>query len=263
LSVDVLTSLILKEANMPFSTLMYHEIRELSDFNPAHPSHIDVNQNYKDILPPVLFVTLDKFKEQMSYLYNNNYHTLTLEEVRRFYYDHIPLPEKSILLTFDDCYQSIKQYAYPILKEYGFHAVAFVVTNWLHKEAKEFTPDRSVCLTEQDLTTMMDVFEYANHTDSFHIRYDAVTSCLMTESDETFYEDLTKCNKKEIIQAKDVFAYPFGLYEERNTALLKSKGFKLAFTSEPGNDDKNSNPLLLKRNVVPYFIDLDNFVKIL
>ncbi len=58
-----------------------------------------------------------------------NYHTLTLAEVKDFYFQQQPLPEKSVL-TFDDCYQSMKEYAYPLLKEAGFKATAFVVTGW-------------------------------------------------------------------------------------------------------------------------------------
>ena len=61
-----------------FSTIMYHEIREKKDFNPDHQSTIDVNQGYEDILPSPLFVTLENFKEQMAYLYENQFHTLNI-----------------------------------------------------------------------------------------------------------------------------------------------------------------------------------------
>src|SRR5690606_3783431 len=130
---------------------------------------IDVKQGYEDILPSPLFVTLKNFKEQMAYLYENGFHTLSLDEVKN-YYQGKSLPEKSVLLTFDDCYQSMKKYAYPLLKQYGFHAVSFVVTSWLHDEPKEYNPEKSVCLTKVDLAEMEDVFEYANHTDSLHQR---------------------------------------------------------------------------------------------
>jgi hypothetical protein len=116
---------------------------------------------------------------------------------------------------------------------------------------------------ESELADIIDIFEFANHTHSFHKRLDATTSHLMVTSDEEFAVDLDICNEKSYIQAKDVFAYPFGLYEERNIALLRSKGFQLAFTSQNGLNDDNTNPLLLKRNAIPYFIELEDFEKII
>ena len=76
---------------------------------------------------------------------------------------------------------------------------------------------------------MTDVFQYANHTNAFHQRTDEKTSMMMATSDEEFSKDLDKCN--EYVQVKDVFAFPFGLYNERNVNLLKEKGFTLAFTT--------------------------------
>jgi peptidoglycan/xylan/chitin deacetylase (PgdA/CDA1 family) len=245
---------------MSFSTLMYHEIRKEEEFNPEHPSYIDVGQAYDDILPSPLFVTLEHFEEQMAYLHEHKYHTLTLDEVKNYYQGNA-IPEKSVLLTFDDCFQSIKKYAYPILKKYDFHAVAFVVTSWLHDTAKNYNPEKSVCMTKGDLADLTDVFEYANHTNSFHQRINQTTSMMMEASDEEFSNDLDICN--EYVQIKDVFAYPFGLFNERNISLLKNKGFILAFTTEPGHNNEQTDPLRLKRNAVPYFMVLETFKKII
>ena len=84
---------------------------------------------------------------------------------------------------------------------------------------------------------------------------------MMEASDEAFAKDLDLCN--EYVQVKDVFAYPFGLFNERNVSLLRSKGFLLAFTTETGFNNEQTDPLQLKRNVVPYFIHLDMFKKMI
>ncbi|MBD8069094.1 polysaccharide deacetylase family protein [Bacillus sp. PS06] len=246
---------------MSFSALMYHELREPGEFNPNHPSHIDVKQDYDDILPSPLFTTVEQFEEQMAYLHNHQYHTLSLDEVKAYYYQGESIPEKSVLLTFDDCFQSMKKYAYPILKKYDMHAVAFVVSGWLHEKDQEFNPDMSICLTKQDLVEMDDVFEYANHTDSFHQRTNEATSLMMEASDEAFSHDLDICN--QVVSVKDVFAYPFGLFEERNVTLLRKKGFQLAFTCEKGHNSSFTDPLLLKRNTVTYFLNLEGFKRII
>ncbi len=247
---------------MSFAALMYHEIRESHTLHPGQPSPIDVKQAYQDLLPAPLFVTLENFRAQMEYLFKNGYHTLTLEEVIDYYYRDKELPAKSVLLTFDDCYQSIRQYAYPILKEYSFHAVAFVVTGWLHSAPKTFQPEKSVCMSEAELAGMRDVFEYANHTDQFHTR-SGEASAMMLRDDQAFSEDLDLCSAHSIIRAKTVFAYPFGFFTDRNVALLRNKGFHLAFTSENGRNDKAMDPLLLNRNAIPYFMEFTEFQNIL
>ncbi|MGO2853715.1 MAG: polysaccharide deacetylase family protein, partial [Tetragenococcus koreensis] len=108
---------------MGFHTLMYHEIREKGTFDTQNPSPILVKQSYEDALPTKLFCDFTDFKAQMDFLEKENYHTLTLQEIKDFYQKGKDLPEKSVLLTFDDAYQSIYKYAYPILQQKNFHAV--------------------------------------------------------------------------------------------------------------------------------------------
>lgn len=244
---------------MSFATLMYHEIRESRSIRPGQPSPIDVRQDYEDNLPPPLFVTLENFQEQMEYLFENKYHTLTLAEIIDYYYNGAVLPEKSVLLTFDDCYQSIGLYAYPVLKKYQFHAVAFVVTGWLNAQQMPFNPEISRCLTEEDLWKMADVFEYANHTDQYHTRTGNAVSKMMEADDQDLLADLNRCNASPIVRAKDIFAYPFGLYHDRNVDFLRNTGYRLAFTSEGGKNNRDTDPLLLKRNAIPYFMELETF----
>lgn len=248
---------------MSFATLVYHEIRESVIFDPALSHPIVVQQDYEDNLPAPLFVTLENFTMQLEYLYENHYHTLTLEELRNYYYKNGVLPEKSVLLTFDDCYQSLALYAYPLLKKYGFHGIAFVVTGWLNHNASLFWPDKSICLTPKELLEMKDVFEYANHTHLFHTRLNPQTSRMMTASSLELSTDLDQCNSNPLLDAQDTFAYPFGLYNEQNTALLKKKGFRLAFTTKGGLNNRDCDPLLLNRTVIPYFMDLAAFQKTL
>lgn len=248
---------------MSFSTLMYHEIRDEADLNPDAPSPIKVHQDYHDLLPKVLFVTLKNFETQMTYLKDHGYHTLSLEEVTDFYYKNKSLPDKSVLLTFDDCYQSLYHYAYPILQKHGFKAVAFVTTGWLNGEAAPFDPSQSICLSANELDLMSDVFDFANHTDLFHTRTSLESTVLMTSDDLAFAQDLDRCNNHPVIHAQEVFAYPFGLYTTKNVETLKAKGFKLAFTSAGGRNVSTTDPLLLNRNVVPHFMPLDGFIGIL
>jgi peptidoglycan/xylan/chitin deacetylase (PgdA/CDA1 family) len=238
---------------------MYHEIIKKDDFDINNHSQIVVNQGYQDVLPKPLFVFLEEFEAQMQYLYENGYHTLKLQEVVDFFYNGKPLPEKSLLLTFDDLYQSVLRYAYPILKRYQFHAVGFVVLDWLFDETKSYSNTQSICLSKEEIETMRDVFEYANHTNSLHTRKDGLTT-LQTVDEATFCEDIGAC--EDYVDTKKVFAYPFGIFTEEVVQYLKKMGFLLAFTTDGGQNDQETNPLRLRRNGVFLDFGLNKFKEI-
>lgn len=242
-----------------FNVLMYHEIVKKNDFDYAGYKGIKVQQDYKDVLPPVLFAYLENFEEQMKYLYDEGYVTLSLKDVIDYYYNGKVLPEKSVLITFDDLYKSVPLYAYPILKKYNFHAVGFIVKDWIFDEVQNDLNNQSVCLSMEELDQMKDVFEYANHTKALHTRKDNITALLSVDKD-TFIKDIEDCEK--YVNSKHVFAYPFGAYREENIEWLKEIGFLLAFTSQGGVNTKETNPYKLHRNGVLLDYDIEKFKNI-
>ena len=69
------------------------------------------------------------FRDQMDYLYKNNYNTITFTELLEYMNNGTKLPEKSIILTFDDGWKDQYDNAFPLLKKYGFTATFFIITN--------------------------------------------------------------------------------------------------------------------------------------
>lgn len=243
-----------------FNVLMYHEIINKEDFDYEKYRGIKIKQDYNDILPPVLFCYLENFEIQMKYLFDQGYVTLTLKDVIDYYYNKKALPEKSILITFDDMYKSVLVFAYPILKQYGFRCVGFVVRDWLFDESKEYSVTESVCLSIDELGQMTDVFEYANHTQSLHTRNSGI-GALETIDKALFLDDLMCC--EQFVTTQSVFAYPFGIYSDSNVVWLKEAEFLLAFTSEEGLNTKDTNPYKLHRNGVLLNYDIEKFKTII
>lgn len=242
---------------MTFNVLMYHEFRERGDVDVLNPSTISVAQNYQDALPRVLFSYIDNFKVQMNFLKSEGYHTLTLQEIKDFYEKGIQLPEKSVLITFDDAFQSVHKYAYPILKELQFHAVGFVVLGWLAQEKKMFDPTVSIVMSKQELEEMKDVFEFANHTTNLHKRYSDGTTEMQLTSLQELKEDLERCG--EYVTYPDVFAYPFGIFASEDTERLAEVGIHYAFTTVSGMNTKSTPVLELHRDTVMLDCTLEKF----
>ena len=79
-------------------------------------------------------ITEQGFREQMAYLKRAGYRPLSLREVADIAAGRSRLPDKPVMLTFDDGLQSFRRTALPVLEEYGYPAVLSVVTGWLDGE---------------------------------------------------------------------------------------------------------------------------------
>ncbi len=204
-------------------------------------------------------VTLEDFEAQMKYLYENNFHTVTLDELEAFLYYGIELPEKSIMIQFDDGYYSNIARAYPILKKYNFKAQIFLITTVVHKKQVEFDPSRFTWIAEESLDAVRDVFEFGSHTNDMHrLEYDGHTGLMLFDED-TIKQDLLKSFR---ITDKRALAYPRGQFKKSNMPILKDLGVKMAFTVKSGYVNKYSNPYELNRNIIYNITDIESFIKI-
>ncbi|MGE5602091.1 MAG: polysaccharide deacetylase family protein [Nitrososphaerales archaeon] len=82
-----------------------------------------------DIYRRDLSVTPERFAEQMRYLRDAGYSTITLDDLLYALAQGRPLPPKPIILTFDDGYADNYENAFPILREYGFVGTFFLMTD--------------------------------------------------------------------------------------------------------------------------------------
>ena len=88
-----------------------------------------------EALSPAYAVTPTNFLRQMDWLRNHGYRFVGVDDVLASRDGRRPLPEKAILVTFDDAYRSIYVHAWPVLRMFRIPAVVNVVGNWL--EAKD------------------------------------------------------------------------------------------------------------------------------
>ncbi len=109
---------IQRTARVPI--LMYHRITDL----PENASASD--RDYK--IPPA------QFEEQLRYLRDNGYQSIRLYDLTRFLQGGDPLPEKAVILTFDDGYRDNAVSAFPLLQKYGFTATFFINTQPINDE---------------------------------------------------------------------------------------------------------------------------------
>ncbi|GMG95364.1 polysaccharide deacetylase family protein [Tepidimicrobium xylanilyticum] len=227
-----------KRKAIKIPVLMYHHLLKQEDIEKYNWSN---NTN---------IISVEAFQEQMDYLYENDFYTATLDELRSFLDGEITLPEKTVVITFDDGYLSNALYAYPILKNYNFRGTIFMLGYRVNDVQAPFDPSTTQSISIYEAYKYEDVFDYESHTYALHDEDENGGKLLISSDKNLILEDLKK--SKELLNAK-YFAYPFGKYDENTIEYLKETGYEMAFTIKPGYITKESDKYELPRfNISPH-----------
>jgi peptidoglycan/xylan/chitin deacetylase (PgdA/CDA1 family) len=100
---------------------------------PADTGHLVVLMYHRFDAGGVISTPFSDFKRQMEYLQSEDYHFVTLDEVRRHLKEGRPFPAKSVLVTIDDGYESTYTHAFPYLKKNDIPWVLYVYTEAIEK----------------------------------------------------------------------------------------------------------------------------------
>lgn len=197
-----------------------------------------------------VIISPEKLRTQLKYIKDQGYITLTMSELKNYLLNNSPIPNKSILITFDDGYMDNYLNAFPILKELNMNATIFCITSNLNG---------SYYLSKEAIKEMSDYgIDIESHTVS-HQKLDKMTY-------EKQLEELKESKKTlESITGKtvDSLAYPFGNFNDDSVKAAENAGYSLAFTTNRGLADRNDNPLKLDRIYVSSKYDMNTFKEIL
>lgn len=186
-----------------------------------------------------LSVSPEQFDRQMAYLAQQGYHTISPDQLMAHLNYGRRLPDKPILITFDDGYLDNYVYAYPIMKKYGFTGIIFIITNLVGHDSRYLN-------WPQIREMKNNGFLFGSHTLSH--------AALTKVSDEQLWRELIESRqqiKKHLGQYPKYFAYPTGAYNRKVEKMTKQAGYAAAFTIRYGQAGVNSDPYALER--IPVF----------
>ena len=223
----------------------------------------DINLTSDNIGIPVLYyhsvnknadnevtITPDALEKQLNYIHDNNYVTITIKELYEHLKNAAPIPEKSILITFDDGYMNNYTEAFPMLKKLNMKATIFCVGNSL---------DGSYYLSEDALKEMSDYgIDIQCHTVN-HVHLDTLSYEEQLSELRHSKEIIEKITGKEVLSV----AYPFGDYNSESIKAAKEAGYKLAFTTHLGLSDRNDDIYALDRIYISSYYNMDTFKQLL
>jgi peptidoglycan/xylan/chitin deacetylase (PgdA/CDA1 family) len=203
-----------------------------------------------------MVVSAAKFEAQMTWLSENGYQVVRLADMLDFLAGKRGLPDRAVVLTFDDGYESVYRLAFPVLKKLGMPASVFVYTDFLGGgDALTWSQ-----LREMQASGLIDVQSHSkSHRNLIERRAD--------ESDERYRAavDAEMRQPKELLERRlpplqvRHLAYPFG---DANALVADSAarhGFDLAVTVVPGGNAFYAQPLMLRRSMIFGDMSLDTF----
>lgn len=178
------------------------------------------------------------FEAQMDELAAQGYETISLLDFLRAKKGKQTLPEKPVIVTFDDGYSDNYTEMLPLMEARGMKATVFMVTNDI---------GRPGYLTWEHLLDMQERgVEIGSHT----ANHRPLTDMTLAEArDEVRLSKLIM----EWHNVKTVFtlSYPNGAYDDPLPGILKEEEYLAAVTGDPGLNTFETNPYLLQRTNIP------------
>ena len=191
-------------------------------------------------------ISPDKLKEDLLWLKNHGYESVFVSDLIDFCEGKKDLPQKPVVITFDDGHYNNYYYAKPIFEELKFKATINIVGTYseFSTTSGDFDNPNYSHLTWGEIKALQqnEFFEIGNHTYNMHNLKPRYGIGKKTEEDfETYKENLTKdvtklenCFKDKCGFTTKIFAYPFGKYSEESYEILSGLGFKAFLTCNEG-----------------------------
>lgn len=216
---------------MGITVLMYHAISKTKEANKYTLKEKD-------------------FQSHIKFLCANNYKSILVDE----YYQSLlnpslKIPEKSVVITFDDGHESNYTIALPILKKHNFKATFFITTDWIGK---------SGYMTSKQLEKLKE--------EGMSIQSHAKTHFFLDEmSIDNIYEELEQSKKviENILNEKVAFlSFPGGRYNGNVIKCAKELGYHAFFSSLPFSIKRFGDVFLIGRYGMKYSFGEINYKKL-
>ncbi|MCL2416238.1 MAG: polysaccharide deacetylase family protein [Defluviitaleaceae bacterium] len=190
-------------------------------------------------------ITAEEFETDLIYLRDNGYTAITMQDVIDFVEHGKALPDRPILITFDDGRAATTDQLIPLLKKYDAKAMLAIIgyeTDHYTELSKEQTHiKRHPHLTWQDVQKALEsgMVEIQSHTHNLHGKTGAGRLCNESKDDyrARLTADLNKFNqalKEHTGQTANTLVYPYGIFSDCTDSFLEDVGYVASMTASEG-----------------------------
>ena len=179
-------------------------------------------------------IRVEEFESDLIALKRENFEPVFLQDLIDFVYNGISLPEKPVVITFDDGASDFYKYAFPLLKEHNMKAVMAIIGYTADEYSKDIEQNKYAVpnLTWDQLRELKDsgLVEIQSHSYDMHRGIGAAKK--RGESIDSYrariFKDTAKFNERilsELGHEPTAFIFPFGNKSESSNDILKENGF--------------------------------------
>ncbi|MFG2122388.1 polysaccharide deacetylase family protein [Streptomyces sp. NPDC048710] len=205
-----------------------------------------------------LSVAPEAFAEQMALIGDLGLTPVTTADLAARWRSGRPLPERPVLITFDDGYEGIHRHALPVLAKHGFPATLFVSTGWI-RGAYDTGGSLDAMLDWQQVRDLADTgVEIGGHSHS-HPQLDQLDDAGLRAELVRSTEIVTG----ELGARPVSFAYPYGYSSRRVRTAVREAGYAQALAVGNGLARRRQGPYALQRVTVRRGTDVEEFERLL
>lgn len=185
-------------------------------------------------------ISPEEFRDDMEYIKKMGWESIGVLDLIAWQKGEFEMPDQPVMITFDDGFKSIIEYAEPVLEEMGYKAVVAVIGSLCEKSTDDEYPSEWDYMNWDDTKTLSErgtvelqchswdmhsgnrgagcARKWGESIDDYRLRLSSDLSCFITEFTK---RDIEFCYS---------IAYPYGAYDEDTLAVIKDMGFQAAFT---------------------------------
>jgi peptidoglycan/xylan/chitin deacetylase (PgdA/CDA1 family) len=164
----------------------------------------------------------------MRYLYAFGYNVINIDRALTLLQEKDEIPAKTVVLTFDDGFESFYYNAYPLLKKFNFPAIVYLVSRYIGAKASWLDFDRGEAPLMQK-KHLLELHKKGIDFGAHSVSHKRLTHLKPSEQDQEIYEskkDLENIFGQEIKH----FCYPYGDYNLQVMERVRKAGFHSAVT---------------------------------
>ena len=232
-----------RPAAAPVPILMYHEVSSA-----PHPAF----RRYT--------VTARAFRRQMQWLADSGYRSIDMDTLVRARQGLISLPDRPVVLTFDDGFRSCGEHALPVLREHGFTAIFYLVSGLMGETSRWLLPELGIELPIMTWDTARELvaagFQCGAHTVT-HPRLPGLHP-LQCRSELV---DARARLESELGRPVVHLAYPYGAFDQAVREIAAESGYVSACSTRSGFSEVEDDRLALHRISVYGHDSLHDFTR--
>jgi len=202
-------------------------------------------------------VSSARFAQQLEWLAGNGYTVVEMRRLAGFLEGRQALPPRSVVISFDDGYESVYRHAFPLLKKHRMPATLFLYTDFVGTGGNALSWPQ---VQEMRDSGLVDVQAHSKTHANLIERLGDESEALYRRRLDTEVRTprdviLRRLPAHEVLD----YAYPYGDANEQVLEAMARHRYRLAVTVNPGGNPFYAQPLMLRRTMILGSHDLEDF----